>query len=109
MSIADKATISTLQVTIKNLELILDEESKRNVAMFHAMCKNADAILSMQPTVSKVKAGRDRYKAEAVAWKRRCEAAEKVIYGIEKGYDEENMAEVYDSWRQQIKDMEVKG
>jgi len=78
MSIADKATISTLQVTIKNLELILDEESKRNVAMFHAMCKNADAILSMQPTVSKVKAGRDRYKAEALAAKQLC----KIYYDI---------------------------
>ena len=77
MSIADKATISTLQVTIKNLELILDEESKRNVAMFHAMCKNADAILSMQPTVSKVKAERDRYKAERDA----------LIYAIESSLD----------------------
>ncbi len=59
--------------------------------------------------ISGVLAERDRYKAEAMAWKRRCEAAEKVIYGIEKGYDEENMAEVYDPWRQQVKDMEVKG
>lgn len=59
MSTADKLTISTLLDSIKNLELKLKEESKRNAEMFLLMYKNAEAVFDMQSTLTHTTAERD--------------------------------------------------
>jgi hypothetical protein len=44
MSINNEITISVLLNTIKNLQLKLNEEEKRNIEMFHTLYKNANSI-----------------------------------------------------------------